>query len=238
MKKKDLIQKIKKSAIDEMPDVLSKIDISKINIDDAPEKIKSPFNFRKAVSFTFASLFVFVSGIFAFNFITNLNDSTPLSNDTEIVGFQTVSAASLLDSSTIIELSENTSDYSIMELSETTTEPTEDILNQLNLINNYLNMAETVLVNENQYLYESMDSDNVNFAYAFKYNGTDLVGNLITYTGYYNIITENNRQIENGILIHDRKIFHYSSFVIDNGEVYTYRYRVMIDQDNYVEVEN
>ena len=239
MKKKDLIEKIRKSAMEEMPDVLHKIDISKVVIEDQPEQVKSPFNLKRAVSFTFASLFILISGVFTFNFIGTLDNTTPLESDTEIVGFQTISAASLLDSYELTELSLETTDYGILELSETTTVQVDDeIINHLDLVNNYLNMAETVLLNQNQYLYESFNSDNVNFQYAFMYNGTDLAGNLISYQGYYNITSEQDQQIEAGILIHDGKTFQYTSVVIDDGESISYRYRVKINEENYIEVSN
>jgi len=239
MKKKDLIAKIKATAIEEMPEVLKKIDITKANIEDVPETIRSPFNFRKAVSYSFASLFILVTGITVFNFIAWGNDTTPLETDTEIVGFQTISAASLLEAFDVIELSQTESTYNIMQLSDLTTAVDDTtIIDQISLVNNYLNMAETVLVDENQYLYEDVESDDTAYSYSFRYNGTDLMGNLISYRGYYNIIEQDGYQMEIGILIHDEDNYTYSTVVEDNDGVLTYRYRISLSAQNYVEVIN
>ncbi len=239
MKKKDLIAKIRETAIEEMPDVLQRIDISKVNIEDVPETVRSPFNFRRAVSYTFASIFIFIFGVTIFNFIALGTDTTPLDNNTEIVGFQTISAAALLESFDVVDLAYTESTYSVTQLSETTTAVDEStIIDQIYLVNNYLNMAETVLVDENQYLYEDIDSDDANYQYAFKYNGTDLLGNLISYRGYYNIVEQDGNQIEVGILIHEDRTYNYQTVIIDNDGVLTYRYRVQLNDQNYVEVSN
>lgn len=241
MKKKDLIATIKQTALNEMPDIKNKIDITKIRIEPKPEIVKSPLNLRKAVSFTFASLFILISGIFAFNLVNVGVDVTPLESDAEIIGFQTISAAALLDSFDISEVAFSDESSDIVELattSVTTDDNSDDIINQINLINHYLNMAETVLGNKNQYLYQSVESDMEAYEYAFQYNGTDMIGNLITYKGYYNIIENGEVQTERGILIHDGMTFHYASFTVENEGVNLYRYRVYTTETNCVEVIN
>ncbi len=240
MKKKDIIASIKQSALDEMPDVLHKIDISKIEIESVTPIEKPKFNFHKAFSYTFASLFILVSGLLAFNIINIGTDYTPLNSDTEIVGFQTVSGAALLDSfNNVDELSLSESNLDIFELSTTTIQtPDNSIIDQINTINHYLNMAETVLVNEKQFVYKSVESDNPDYEYAYQYNGTDLLGNLITYYGYYNITETNAGQIEQGILIHDDTVFHYSSVTVQDGFNSIYRYHIYVNEDDFVEVMN
>ncbi len=241
MKKKDIIASIKQSALDEMPDVIHKIDISKIIIEPAVSTERPKLNFYKAFSYTFASLFILVSGLLAFNIISIGTDNTPLNSNTEIVGFQTVSGAALLDSfNKMDELSFNSDNLYIVELSTTTSVQTPDdsIIDQIDTINHYLNMAETVLVNEKQYLYESMESDNPDYQYAYQYNGTDLLGNLITYYGYYNIIETNNNQTEQGILIHNDTTFHYTSISIENGINSFYHYHIYVNESDFVEVIN
>jgi len=241
MKKKDLIATIKQTALNEMPDVKNRIDITKIRIEPKPETVKSPFNFRKAVSVTFASLFILISGIFVFNFVNIGTNVTPLESDTEIVGFQTVSAAALLDSFNVSELALTDESNDVVELattSVTTEDSSDDIINQIKLINHYLNMAETVLGNKNQYLYQTIESDMEAYEYAFQYNGTDMNGNLITYKGYYNIVENGEVQTEQGILIHDGVTFHYSSSTIQNEGANLYRYRIRTTETNYVEVTN
>ena len=68
MKKKDLINKIQSTALDEMPDVFDKINLDNIVIEeDYNETYRNPFNLRKAFTYTFASLFILISGVLLFN---------------------------------------------------------------------------------------------------------------------------------------------------------------------------
>lgn len=240
MKKNDLIEKIRDTAIQDMPDVLAKIDLKKIVIDDQPETVKTPFNLRRALSYTFASLFILVSGFFLFNSLNLGTNTSPLESATEIVGFQTVSAASLLDAFDTLNLDYSDDSATALLLSETTTttDANDPLIDQIRLVNNYLNMAETVLGHQDQYLYQSVESDLQAYAYAFRYNSTDLAGNLITYKGYYNITESDGRQVEQGLLIHEDTQFHYTTVVIQDGETLSYRYRISFDAANYVEVGN
>ncbi len=236
MKKKDLIAKIRSTALNEMPDILNRIDVSKVNIEPKPESIRSPFNFKRALSYTFASLFILISGFMVYNFayMPAILDSTPLESETEIVGFQTISSAALLDNLDITELAYTESNYTVERLSSTTF----DLEDQLDVINNYLNMAETVLGNENQFIYKEVESDNLEYSYAFQYNGTDLAGNLISYHGYYNLIDNGDSQIENGVLYHQDNTYRYQSFTTEIDRIKYYQYRVKINEYNYVEVKN
>ncbi|XMB72605.1 hypothetical protein RJI07_01555 [Mycoplasmatota bacterium WC30] len=237
MKKKDLIAKIRSAALNEMPEISNRIDISKVNIENKPESIRSPFNFKRALSYTFSSIFIIISGFMIYNFayLPSIPDSTPLDLETEIVGFQTVSSAALLDNLEITELSYSESDYIVQRLSSSTTFDLED---QLDVINNYLSMAETVLGFETQFIYKEIESDNLEFAYAFQYNGTDLAGNLISYQGYYNIVGEGQNQIESGVLYHQDNTYRYQSFTTEIEGITFFQYRIEVDEYNYVEVKN
>ncbi len=242
MNKKDLFARIKETAINEMPDVRNRIDIKKAIIEEPNETVRAPFNLRRAFSYTFAALFILVSGVLGFNLINQFEDETPLESSTEIVGFQTISAASLLDSFEIIELSNSEEDESILLLANgpttTETEVVEEdpIVEHLALINRYLNMSETMVANSNEYSYTILISDREDFEYAFKYNGTDLAGNLITYRCYYNIIEEDDAEIEQGIIVHGEKVYRYRSMVVEDGETTVYHYRIRIDDENYIDV--
>lgn len=235
MKKKDLIQKIKETAINEMPDVMNRIDISNIHIDE-PETIKSPFNFKRAISWTFASLFVVLSGVFTYNFgyLPNVTNTSPLENDTELVGFQTVSAAALLTTFDIAELAYSDDDFVVQELSMTTF----DLEDNIDLVNNYLNLAETVLGSEEQFIYESIDSDNLDYDFAYQYKGMDLAGNLIQYRIYYNEIYVQGLQNQTGIIRHNQNTYRYSMITTANSGTPVTRYTVAIDTQNRIEVQN
>lgn len=235
MKKIDLIRKIKETAINEMPDVIDRIDISNVHIDE-PETIRSPFNLRRTVSLTFASLFLVLSGIFTYNFayLPNVTNTSPLESSTELVGFQTVSSAALLTSFEVAELSFTDNSYVIQELSETSF----DLEDNIDLVNNYLNLAETVLGSKEQFIYESIESDNPDFEFAFQYKGVDLAGNLIQYRGFYNETEINGFPNQTGIILHNQKMYQFSMLTTSNGNTEVTKYRIRVNDQNYIEVIN
>ncbi|MCK4552338.1 MAG: hypothetical protein KAU02_05410 [Tenericutes bacterium] len=235
MKKDDIIKRIKNSALSEMPDVLNRINISNIKIDE-PELSKSPFNFRRAFSYTFASIFILITGFAIFNFgiAPNITDNTPLENETEVVGFQIVSAATLFDSSAPVELAyTTTSNYNIIELSDD-----NPIVDNLDYINRYIRLAETVLGNQNSLIYDKVDSTNPSYEHAFEYRSADLLDNLIVYEGFYNQTESEGHTITNGIILHDDIEYQFNSFVHEVNGLTINKYRIQIDQENYIEVTN
>ena len=240
MKKKELINQIRETALQDMPDVLKRINLDQIRIEPKPESIRKPFNLRAAFNYTFATLVLLVSGVFMFAVIPFGSDNTPLESDTEIVAFQTVSGAALLDSMSLVNLSGVELDNDLIQLSTTTEDESseDEILDQLQLINQYLNMAETVVGSESQYLYQTIESDRSEYAYAYQYTATDLNGNLITYTGYYNIIETATGEREDGIIYHNGSSYEYTSVAYESGDVTRYYYRLKINEENYVEVKN
>lgn len=236
MKKQDLINRIKKSALDEMPDVFNRINLNSIVIDDIQTK-KNPFNLRKVFSYTFASFIVLLTGFSIYNFgvVPNVTNTTPLESDSEIIGFQTVSGATLIDNIQATELSNTFSQYNLQELSQTATEPIED---QLDLINQYMKLSETVIGNQNAFIYEDIESTNPSYQYAFEYRGTDLLGNLITYKGYYNSTESMGYTLYNGIIIHDDIEYRFSNSIKQLEQNTFITYKIETDEDNYVEVTN
>jgi hypothetical protein len=237
MKKKELIKKIQNQALDQMPDVLSRIDLDSIQVEENYESIKRPFNLRRAFTYTFASLFILVSGfmIYNFGFLSLVNDANPLETETEIIGFQTVSAASLLSVTDITELNSYDSSYSVIKLNQSTS----FIEDEIELIADYMSLAETVIGNEQNYLYTEVDSDKPSYQYAFEYKGSDLVGNLIVYNAYYNKSTSSNgEEIISGIMIHNQNEYNFTSSEVSIDNILTYRYRVYTNGNNYVEVIN
>ena len=235
MKKKDLLRNLRESALNEMPDILSRIDISKVNIEE-PESVKSSFNFRKVFSYTFASLFVFFSGIMIYNLgiIPNIADSEPLQTNIELIGFQTISGTTLIESLQPSDLSYSSSISNLIPLADTE----ETIEDELDLINGYMNLAETVLGSKDGYIYEEVESTLAEYAFAFVYKGTDLAGNLIQYRGYYNLEETQNGSVYTGIIRHDEETYDFESRTMQNGaQTYVY-YKISLDDDNFVEVKN
>lgn len=235
MKKEDIISRIKNSALNEMPDILNRINLSSIEIEE-PLRKKFQFNLRKAFSYTFASFLILITGFTIFNFgvVPNITDNTPLESETELVGFQMVSAASLFDSSDPVELAYTLPDYNVMELS-IDDNPIED---NLEYINRYMKLAETVIGNQDSLIYDTVDSTNPNYLYAFEYRSADLLNNLIVYKGYYNQTETQNGTILSGIITHNETEYQFNSYYQVNNGVTINKYRIQTDQENYIVVTN
>jgi|AntAceMinimDraft_18_1070375.scaffolds.fasta_scaffold00029_4 hypothetical protein len=238
MKRKEILSKIKNQALNEMPDVFNRINLENIEIQDNNfNSIKKPLNFRRAFSYTFASLFILVSGFMIYNFgyLSLINDSNPLESETEMIGFQTVSAAALLSIADVSELNYFDNDYVVTELNQSTS----TVEDEIELINSYLNLAETVIGNESNFVYNNIESDNQNYLYAFEYKGSDLAGNLIVYKVYYNKETAlNGNEITSGILIHGFEEYNFTSSQIQKDDKIINKYKIYIDSDNFVEVSD
>lgn len=236
MKKKAIIEQLKEKAALEMTDVIHRIDLDSINIEEPESSFKKPFNLKKTFIYTFASLFIFVSGFLLYSLVINpiVDNPLPLASETEIAGFQTVTAAALLTSFDVEELSLEQDSYPVIELAESAF----DLEDELGLVTTYLNLAETSIGNEDSFIYLSVDSDIETYTYAFEYRSMDLSGNLIEYKGYYNLEDSNGNYEEHGILVHNQRSFAYASSTeqTDNGAIK--RYRIYMDQQNYVEVIN
>lgn len=236
MNKKELLSKIRKTAELEMPDVFDRINIEAIEINDSYEEVSSPLNLRRSLAYTFASLFIVFTVMLAYNFvyIPSVNDYEPLETETEIVGFQTVSAASLLSSIEVTELNFVQDSYIVTELAN----PSIEITDEIDLINSYMNMAETIITDEDYMLYQEIESDREEYAYAFMYNGVDLTGKLISYNGYYNIIEDEDTDIQSGILVHNDNTYNFRSSLSEGENGTFYKYTISLSQNNYVEVIN
>lgn len=246
MKKDELLNKIRTTALDEMPDVMSKIDLNKIQIEEKPEKVRSGFNFKRALTLSMSVFVIAISAFLFYNYVytPNTPDLTPLSGESEIIGFQTVSAASMLNLTQISPLSyeEPVQNY-LIPLSATTTAittatPSTDLANQMTLINGYMNMMETVIGDQNQMMYQSVSSDNPDYQYALEFKSTDLNGNLIQYKIYYNMMLNGNIYDIEGIMLSNEKQFSFSGQVNSENKTTNEQFTAYIDANNYVQVRN
>lgn len=241
MKKKVLLHKIKTAAELEIPDIFEKMDISSVEIENRYEEIRTPLNLRRMLSYTFASLFIIFTVMIAYNFvyIPAVNDYEPLESETEIIGFQTVSAASLLSTIEVAELRYTESDFYVTELAnQSILDPSIAIESEINLINNYMNMVETTISDEDYMLYETIESDREAYAYAFKYNSVDLANNLISYYGYYNLEENNGINFQTGIIVHEGRTYQFHSSLKETEQGSIYKYTISTNDNNYIEVAN
>ncbi|MBN2504603.1 MAG: hypothetical protein JXB20_04590 [Bacilli bacterium] len=234
MKNRELKQIIREKALQDMPDVLSRIDINSIDIipERIPEK-RQPFNLSRILSYSLAAIALAIIVVIGSNIMTNDNRTnyTPLETDAQLIGFQAVSAASLLEGVELEELS-----YSVIPLSETT--ETDIIASELETIDQYLNMLELTLGDQDAINYEENESDREEYAYLIHFHGTDLVDTEAYYMFYYNQVQMMNRVALSGIFVVGDEEYAIQGSIF-SGEVATRStFRAEIDEDNYVMVND
>jgi len=228
MKTSELKKKIRASALSEMPDVLSKIDLSSIDIVEPVETISKPsFSLRRILSYSFTLLFVGV--VAAVGYLTLHDDTTytPLTNATELIAFQAISSASLLEDIEAIPLS-----FDATALSD---ESSTLIQNELDTINQYLNMMEIVLGDTQSMMSVDVVSDNPDFEYEIIYRNVDLVGTLIEFRLYYNLFDTDGVYSLEGILTNDVETYIIEGVFADETLSSFISFRAALDEDHYVE---
>ncbi|MGE4572581.1 MAG: hypothetical protein AB7E09_07545 [Candidatus Izemoplasmatales bacterium] len=177
MNNKDLKNRIKESAINEIPDVFDKINIQDITIEPRTETVKKPqFSFNlKLVLSTF--LFI-ITGFFIYQTIQSPETDLPYLSDVESLAFQTVSAQSLLEYTNI----ENQS------LSMSAADDVEDYLDEMTPM---IELAEMIVNQRNQISYQVLESDRQDYDYRIHFKAYSLNQVLIEYDVYYNQSNEN-----------------------------------------------
>jgi len=223
MKKKEIESRIKVEALREIPDIYERINLQQIKIEPKKKQTFS-FNFVRTLKLSLTSIFILVSGLFLYNYFLspNSNTNTPLASETELIGFQTVSAAALLEQFNVTELND-TSNYDSIDLAFVPNESL-NIDDYLDDINPFINLMETILNTDSNIKYTSFDSDVEDYEFAFTYNSQDLAKEAITYTVYY------NQNPLSGIIKHKDKVYNFN---FDNQETTVY-----LDEENYIIVNN
>jgi energy-converting hydrogenase Eha subunit H len=225
MRKQEIEKRISEAANMEIPDVFSKINLENIKIEPV-EKRHFNFNFGKIMKYAVSTFALIITAVLVYNnFFSPINNTnTPLETNEEIIGFQTVTGAILLDELNVVELSYSQDDY-LTQLSDEVSEEI-DVTDYLDEINSLIHVMESILNQDSDIIYESFVSDDQNYEYAFKYTTNDLADNEITYLVYYNNDTDNL----NGKIVFGDKVFEFSE--IDNKII------IKINDDNYIEVLN
>lgn len=222
MKNKDIKNKIKNQAIAEMPDVLNRINLEEINIEENVNSAnrsnwKSFINLR----LVFTTLILIISGVVVFNiFNSQSNTGVPLEADYEVLAFETISSATLLEYSET-EVLDTSSDRQIIELSDNSA---SDIDIYLKDIRPLIELSEIFINSEEKITYEKLDSDLAEYQYLVNFRAEDLTETIIQYKLYYN---QNNDNIEGVIALGD---VNYS-FTKDNSSFKTYK-----NESDYIEV--
>ncbi len=231
MKMNDLKKRIKETALNEMPDIRHKIDLNSIEIFPETEiETKPLFNWRKAMTITFSFLFLGVISLTAYSiFNTDTVITNPLLTEEQVLSFQAISAASLLDEVEAVPLS-----FDITPLEDT---PEAVIENEIDTINQYLNMMETVLGDTETMVSVSLESDIEEYSNYVLYRNKDLVGNLIEFKLYYNIATTTDGSTLSGVMYHDLKTYFIEGNIDSETETLT-SFKVSLDSNHYVTVDD
>ena len=225
MKVKDIKERIKQTALNEMPDVYEKINLNNIQVEPRKSR-KFSFDFAKSLKIVFTSFVLVVSGFFLYNFIlnNNIDSTTPLASDLEILGFQSISGTVLLGDSELEELSYDNLNSEVVALSQMSESITID--DYVDDINPFVHMMETILNSTNDITYNEFDSDDENYQYAFSYKSSDLAKNEVTFKVYYN---KTDDLFEGKISIED-EVFEFDKNTI--------RMQIRASENNYIEVKN
>jgi|GEM_PF-1078144 len=234
MKKQDIIRLIRAKAEKDMPDVLSKINLDTIEIipETRPEKRRS-WNLSRILSYSLSMIAFSIIAAFGINYLaTNpTTNYTPLDNETEIIGFQAVSAASLLDSMDLTDLS-----YNIEPMALVTTD--SFIESELPTIDQYLNMLEVTLGKTDAITYEAIASDREGYAYCIQIQSSDLTQNTYNFRFYFNRTDAVDETGIEGVIAYDDREFALNGTLYKSTGPIRSSFRAQIDAENYVNVED
>lgn len=191
MNNKDIKDRLKKTALSEMPDVLHKIDLKSIDIE--PEQVKENiglhFNFKMA----FTAFLLLITGFLAFQIFNIPDSSYPLDSDIEILGFETVSAQALLEYSSFQETDLS---YELNMNPQSEADDTEAYLNDMTPM---IELAELLVNNKDRITYEELESDLDGYQKRIYFRTYNLSGEQVEYDIYYNQSNENlSGKIVNG----------------------------------------
>lgn len=229
MKTSDLKKKLKESAINEMPDILNKINLDSIDIIPEEETNKTTlWNLRRVMTYTFTFLFL---GVISLTAYTLFNQETttvlPLQTEESLISFQAISSATLLDEIEVIPLS-----YDLLG-----EDGSSSIASELTTVNEYLNMMEVVLGDADTMVSVSVESDDPLYEHYILYRNVDLIGNLIEFKIYYNITENADSTILSGVMYHDDRTYTIGGFVdMENGALTSFS--TYLDDNNYVMVSD
>lgn len=172
---------IKDNALKSMPDVFEKIDLDLV-MDDykySPKSLKThQINYNTILKFASLLILVAITSIFILNRLSNINNQLyALESETEVIGFTSISGASLLDRIESVELSLP------LDLPIESTLIESQIVN----LNPYLNSIELFIGDKTNSKYQEDEVINQEYDKLIKYTTTDLTGNLLEYSFYYHI---------------------------------------------------
>ncbi|HAQ56184.1 MAG TPA: hypothetical protein DCR44_02100 [Acholeplasmatales bacterium] len=231
MNRSDLKKFIKRAALAQMPDVFDRIDLQNAYVAGVPEQPTRrvrPFNYAFALKAMLVLILATVTGVFVYD---QLQPEPPvvlaLETEAEIYGFQMVSATSLLSqiTATDLALTVKFGDH------DTTTAPIQEsetlITDQIEKITDYLNTMEVMLAEDDETVYEVTPSDVDGYQWKLTFTTVDLLGNVLTYTIYYNEVLDPedaSRRLIDGVMTMSGDEYSLSGTVTTEGDTVRTRF--------------
>jgi hypothetical protein len=237
MTKKDLKKLIRQDIISSTPDILSKIDISRVMIEPGadPDMMQEKHHpSMKTMKLALSFVLVITCGLFLIFSTRNSNVPPAVLTDKEqIYTFSAVSAASLFNSA--INIPEQSPTLSPMgKKDKLLIEDSIDILNQ------YMNVIETLIGNRNVIKYEMLPSDRQDYLIRVRYTIPDLIGNTLVQEFYYNeTVNDESSKTISGIMLSGGKEFILEGRQEEDSEetkLTLVAYDSAKPRDNYVRV--
>jgi len=239
MKNKDLKMLIKKSALETMPEVFDKIDLDLV-MDDyierpLPRRIYH-LSFTQVIKFASVILLLGITSIFIYNQLQNPTvEVMAMDTDAELIGFPAISGATLLDELSLSEISQTIA-LPLDMMPQTTL-----IEDELSQFNRYMVAMETMIGEKDGLTYTIQNLTNNPYSKQIIYSTTDLLGNQIEYRFEYNMELIENKTNEyrlEGIISIGENEYQLEGFLIQNGKVSQVRWKVMIDENTYIRIED
>jgi hypothetical protein len=239
MKRKDIKMLIRKTALQDMPDVFDRIDLNLVNNDSRTHVDKAPrivFNFTKALKFASIVLLLGITSVFVYSQMLNPSSEVmAMETDAELIGFPAISGANLINSMQTLDLSQQI--FLPLEIGSGTLLPEEE----LDTLNLYLNAMETMLGDKNDLSYIITENADNEYRYLLEYQTIDLLGTSLTYQMHYNLVAQDGNEnimiMEGVILIGDNEYVLNGTYRV-NGSVSNMKLKVMIDAENYILIED
>jgi len=239
MKRKDIKMLIRKTALQDMPDVFDRIDLNLVNYDSRTNVDRAPrivFNFTKALKFASLVLLLGITSIFVYSQMLNpASEVMAMETDAELIGFPAISGANLINSMQTLDLSQEI--FLPLAIGSGTLLPEEE----LNTLNLYLNAMETMLGDKNDLSYVITENAANEYRYLLEYQAIDLLGTSLTYQMHYNLIAQaddENIMIMEGIILIGDNEYELNGTYRVNGSVSNMKLKVMIDAENYILIED
>lgn len=232
MNRKDLKERIKQSAMEEIPDIFDRMNINQISI-KPEQKVSaySRFHFKWAIS----AFILVLMAIFTFQLFIQTPSSNPFESDIELIAFQAVSAQSFIEYSDddLEQLSFSLSNEALI-LNVNDASDVEDYLADMSKM---IEIGELLINEESQIQYQALDSDNENYQYKVRFSAVNLQGDNVEYDIYFN---ELDGEVE-GLLVQSEKAYLFTKdtqglklYVYDNEYIYVqYEKSQSIHQFNF-----